>query len=232
VLLILLLVALPLVIAKVAELSGEDVIEHPFVERKDIKPETCLTCHPEKRDAKFVHTALEMGCTNCHRVTSERGRTAITLRAAGGDLCAICHAAKKGPVVHRPYSAGQCLVCHDPHTGDHAGQTRAEANVLCLSCHGAGQSNVHIDPEAKFVALLGNRSVTLDDYRQAPKLELDPGGTSGHPVKGHPLTGRDPRKKDGPLSCLSCHDPHSSALPNLMPPGVKSQADLCAECHK
>ena len=32
--------------------------------------------------------------------------------------------------------------------------------------------------------------------------------------------------------CLSCHNPHSSALPKLMPAGLKSGLDLCAECHK
>jgi predicted CXXCH cytochrome family protein len=230
--LIFLLVASALVMSKATGLSGEDMIEHPFIERKDIKPETCLTCHPEKKGAKFVHTALEMGCTNCHRVTSENNKTTITLRATGGDLCAICHAGKKDAVLHGPYAAGQCLVCHDPHTGDYPAQTRAEINTLCLSCHGTGQSSVKANPETQLVMLLGNQIVSLNDYRQAPKLELDRGGTSGHPVKGHPLTGKDPRKKDGTLNCLSCHDPHSSALPNLMPAGVKSQTDLCAQCHK
>jgi predicted CXXCH cytochrome family protein len=222
-----LLAASALVMSKATGVSGEDMIEHPFIERKDIKPETCLTCHPEKKGAKFLHTALEMGCTSCHRVDSENSKTTITLRATGGDLCAICHAAKKEAVLHGPYAAGQCLVCHDPHTGDYPAQTRAEINTLCLSCHGTDQSNVKANPETQLVMLLGNQIVSL-----APKLELDRGGTSGHPVKGHPLTGKDPRKKDGTLNCLSCHDPHSSALPNLMPAGVKSQSDLCAQCHK
>jgi len=230
--LVFLLVTSSLVMSKVSRLSGEDMIEHPFIEKKDIKPETCLTCHPEKKGAKFVHTPLGMGCTNCHQVTSENNKTTITLLATGGDLCAMCHAAKKNSVLHGPYRDGQCLVCHNPHTGDHPGQTRAEINTLCLSCHGTGQSNVRVDPETQLVALLGNQTVSLDDYRQAPKLELDRGGTSGHPIMGHPLVGTDPRKKDGTLSCLSCHDQHSTALPKLMPKGVASQIDLCAECHR
>jgi predicted CXXCH cytochrome family protein len=165
-------------------------------------------------------------------VVSENDQTTITLRATGGDLCTTCHAAKKNAVLHGPYRAGQCLVCHDPHTGDRPDQIRAEINTLCLSCHGTGQSGVKVNPETQLVALLGNRTVSLDDYRQAPKLELDRGGTSRHPITGHPVVGKDPRRKDAMLSCLSCHDPHSSALPNLMPAGAKSEADLCAECHK
>jgi predicted CXXCH cytochrome family protein len=74
--------------------------------------------------------------------------------------------------------------------------------------------------------------MSLEVYRQAPKLGLDPGGTSGHPMMGHPLTGKDPRSKDATMSCLSCHDPHSSALPKLMAAGVKSQEALCSQCHK
>ena len=216
----------------VIEIHAQEGVEHPFIEPKDIKPETCLTCHPEKKDAKFVHTAVGMGCERCHRITSADHKTAITLVATGGDLCATCHAPKKDPVLHGPYKAGQCLVCHDPHTGAYAAQIRADVNTLCLGCHGSGQRNVKASADQKTVSLAGNQSVDVGDYSQAPKLALDPSGISGHPVKGHPLTGKDPRAKNAPWNCVSCHDPHSSALPKLMPQGVKSGQDLCAECHR
>ena len=211
---------------------AEEPIAHPFIEQKDIKSETCLNCHPEKKQGKFVHSAVGMGCENCHQATSEKDKTTINLIATGGDLCAMCHEAKKDPVQHEPFKAGQCLVCHDPHTGDYKAQTRAPVNTLCFSCHGENPSTVKVNTETKLVTMFGNQVVSLEAYRQAPKLKLDPSGTSGHPLVGHPLTGKDPRSKDGALSCLSCHNPHSSALPQLMPAGVKSQMDLCSECHK
>jgi predicted CXXCH cytochrome family protein len=152
--------------------------------------------------------------------------------ATGGELCAICHAEKKNPILHGPYKAGQCLVCHDPHTGNFEGLIRVPPNALCLSCHGFAQPGVEANAETKLVTLPGGRTVTFEDYRQAPRVELDRSGTSGHPIMGHPLTGQDPRQKDAKLSCLSCHDPHSSAVPELLPAGLKTGLDLCGECHK
>jgi predicted CXXCH cytochrome family protein len=216
----------------VEQLLAEGTLEHPLVETKDIKSETCLKCHPTKNNGKFVHTIVGTGCENCHQAVTENNKTTITLLATGGDLCAMCHEAKKDPVQHEPAKAGQCLVCHDPHTGAYKAQIRAEVNTLCLSCHGEGQTNVKVNAETKLVAILGRQVISLDEYSQAPKLGLDSSGSSGHPIMGHPLTGRDPRKKDTPLNCLSCHDPHSSALPKLMPAGLQSDLDLCAQCHK
>jgi predicted CXXCH cytochrome family protein len=206
--------------------------EHPFIEQKDIKSETCLSCHAETKQGKFVHSAVGLGCENCHQTTSENKKTTITIMATGGDLCAMCHEAKKGPVLHGPYKAGQCLVCHDPHSSNYQNEIRAETNTLCLGCHGISQPGVKANSETKLVTLPGGQTVTFDDYRKAPKIELDRGGTSGHPIMGHPFTGKDPRKQGATLSCLSCHDPHSSALPNLMPADVKTDLDLCGQCHK
>ena len=219
-----LLLAIPFMLS--GAVFAEEPLEHPFIEQKDIKSETCLTCHPEKKQGKFVHSALGMGCENCHQVASENKQTTITFVATGGALCAMCHEAKKGPTLHGPYKAGQCQVCHDPHSSDYQGEIRIEANALCLSCHGFGQPSVKVNPETKLVTLPGGQTVTFDDYRQAPKLELDPGGISGHLVMGHPLSGKDQRNKDVTLSCLSCHDPHSSALPSLMPSNLKTDLDL------
>jgi predicted CXXCH cytochrome family protein len=106
---------------------------------------------------------------------------------------------------------------------------RAEANTLCLSCHGSAQASVRVNTATGEVSLLGNQKMSLDEYRQAPKLGLDPSGTTGHPILGHPVTGKDPHGKE--LNCLSCHDPHSSAVSNLMPHGIEKGKDLCARCH-
>jgi predicted CXXCH cytochrome family protein len=58
----------------------------------------------------------------------------------------------------------------------------------------------------------------------------------GHPVAGHPIqdvtdpgnTGKMLQK----INCMTCHQPHSSAQPDLL---VKDQANnimFCATCHK
>lgn len=230
--LFLLLVISAVWVLSVNRLSYADSTDHPYVDTKDLKAETCIKCHPTKNQGKFVHTAVGMGCENCHQTASANNKTTITLIATGGDLCAMCHEASKDPVQHEPFKTGQCLVCHDPHASENKAQTRAPVNLLCLSCHGENPANVKVNNETKLVALLGNELVSLEVYHQAPKLGLDPGGTTGHPMMGHPLMGKDPHLKDGVMSCLSCHNQHSSALPKLMPAGVKSQQDLCTECHK
>jgi len=202
-------------------LFAQGTAEHPFIEKKDIQSETCLTCHPGKREAKFVHTAVSVGCENCHKVASENYKTTITLWATGGELCATCHEVNKDRLLHRPYKAGQCSVCHDPHTGAHKAQTRAAVNTLCLSCHGLDQPNVKVDPLAKTVVLLGEQTESLDEYAQAPKI----GG--GHPksnlprVAGEPVTAKGSVKIDAEPNCLTCHDPHSSNAEHLLRDGAQ-----------
>jgi predicted CXXCH cytochrome family protein len=230
--LFLLLVPALLLLSSSGTIRAQVTTEHPFLEPQNIKSETCLVCHPDKKEGKFVHSAVASGCENCHQVTSENSETTITLLATGGELCARCHEAKSDPVLHAPYKNGQCMICHNPHTSNFPRQLRAETNTLCLSCHGVNQSDVKIDKEAQKVSLPGGQTVAFADYRQSPKISLDRSGTRGHPIMGHPVAGKDPRHKDAALSCLSCHTPHSSTVANLLPPGIKSSTGLCAECHQ
>jgi predicted CXXCH cytochrome family protein len=155
-----------------------------------------------------VHTAVAMGCEKCHHVSSENNQTTITLVATGGTLCAMCHETRQDAVLHGPYKAGQCLICHSPHSGEHLAQTRAEPDTLCLSCHGFGRQDVKVNTDTQVVTLPGGQTLSLDEYRQAPKLGSGRPGAPGHPVMEHPLGGSNPRTKDANLSCLSCHDPH------------------------
>ncbi|MBZ5514103.1 MAG: hypothetical protein LAN62_04520 [Acidobacteriia bacterium] len=210
---------------------AEETTEHPSVAPRDIKSETCLTCHPDKEEGKFVHSAVTSGCDSCHRATSENGRTTVTLIAAPSELCAVCHKIKPAPTMHGPYRAGRCMICHDPHTSNFPRQVRAETNMLCLSCHGVNQPDVKIDTEVQQVSLPGGQTVSLADYRQAAKIGLDRSGTRGHPIMGHPVSGPDPRHRNAPLSCLSCHTPHSSSVAKLLLADAKSNAGFCGKCH-
>jgi len=215
-----------------AQPATQGAKEHPFVEANDLKPENCVKCHADVQKGKFVHTAMSSGCDTCHQAASANGKTTITDVATGGDLCAMCHELEKGPVFHGPYKAGECLVCHDPHSSDYPKATRARTDSLCFTCHGVDQPGVTVQADTKTVSVLGGQTISLDEYQKAPKIGLDPGGATGHPIMGHPLSGKVPGKKDVSLSCLSCHAPHSSTLRNLMPPGVKSDVELCAQCHQ
>jgi predicted CXXCH cytochrome family protein len=205
---------------------AEEPIEHPYIEAKDIKPETCLTCHPEKKEGRFVHTAIGMGCENCHQVISEKNKTTITLSATGGNLCAKCHEAKKAPVLHGPYKNGQCLICHDPHSSDFKAQTRSAGNSLCLECH------IPKLATADTVSLFSLQKISKADFEAIPKIELDPTLGFGHPCATHPVAQvADPLHVGGRMSCLSCHTPHASTLSNLLVL-AKGGGDVCDVCHR
>jgi len=207
-----------------SQVSGQEKGEHLFVEAKDIKTETCLTCHP-KKEAKFVHTAVGMGCENCHQAVSENSKTRITLIATGRELCAMCHEAGKEPVQHGPYMNGQCLTCHDPHSSEFKAQTRAAANSLCLACHGVQAATS--DP----VNLFNGQNISKADFEAIPKIELDPRLRFGHPFFTHPVAEiPDPLRGGEKMSCLSCHSPHASTIQKLQV-AVKGK-DLCDACHR
>ena len=208
------------------QIPAEEPIAHPLIEQKDIKSETCLKCHPEKKQGKFVHSAVAMGCENCHQATSEKNKTTIVLVATGGDLCAMCHEASKDPVQHGPYKNGQCLICHDPHCSEFKAQTRAVVNSLCLACHALRQV------QGETVALFGSQKISKADFDAIPKIELDPTLRFGHPWVTHPVAQvADPLHTGEKMSCLSCHTPHASAQENLIV-SVKGARNVCFACHQ
>lgn len=219
-----LLLALPALLSRHA--LAQETIAHPFIEQKDIKSETCLTCHPEKKQGKFVHSAVGMGCENCHQTTSEKNQTTITLVATGSDLCAMCHEASKDPVQHGPYKNGRCLICHDPHSSEFKAETRAAGNSLCLACHAPRSAS------GDTVTLFGSQKISTADFQAIPKIELDPTLRFGHPWATHPVAQvADPLHEGEKMSCLSCHTPHASAQENLMV-SVKGAPNVCFACHQ
>ncbi|MBI4164127.1 MAG: hypothetical protein HY508_00155 [Acidobacteria bacterium] len=215
--------------------DSQTVTEHPYLEGHEINSDTCLKCHPDKEEGKIVHTALDVLCENCHQVASDKvaRKTRITLQAKGGELCGKCHETEQQQVVHAPYAAGECLLCHEPHTSNFPGLLRAEQDTLCGSCHQANHPSVSVDEAAQRVTLLGRQSYSLELFKSAPKL-----GTfrprPGVPVSTHPVTGRDPRKADGEFKCSTCHNPHTSRADQLLRMPTKGESaseNLCLGCH-
>jgi predicted CXXCH cytochrome family protein len=58
----------------------------------------------------------------------------------------------------------------------------------------------------------------------------------GHPTAGHPVSDildpTDATKVKTPLSCLSCHQPHASAQPDLLAKDQANDQAFCDNCHK
>ena len=58
----------------------------------------------------------------------------------------------------------------------------------------------------------------------------------GHPTTGHPVSDvvdpADITKLRAQINCLSCHQPHASAQPDLLAKDQVNNAAFCASCHK
>ncbi len=221
--LLLLLVISAVWVSRVRKISADDSPDHPYLETKDLKAETCLKCHPAENRGKFVHTAVGMGCETCHDAATADNKTTITLWAAGGNLCAKCHELKKDPELHGPYKAGQCLICHNPHTGAYKAQTRAVVNTLCLSCHMLNQPEAGVNAATQKVSLLDGRDYDLASWESAPKI------AAGHSENNMPHAASDSvavkgsGKPDAELNCLSCHGPHASKAEHLLRKAAKGR---------
>lgn len=199
----------------------------------------CYECHEEVQKrvetAKQPHPAFVVTdtCTTCHN--PHASSYGPLLRSSQADVCGACHEPWKGEVRHGPYARGQCANCHEPHGGERAKLLRAEANTLCTGCHKNGAAGVKVDRETAVVTLPWNRTLPLKEYDEAIKIGLDANGEAGHPVVHHPISGRNTRVKNPdqvpPITCLSCHQPHSSTLAKLMPEGLESPFELCDRCH-
>ncbi|NOY08310.1 MAG: hypothetical protein GXP33_05675 [Spirochaetes bacterium] len=166
-------------------------------------PDLCFTCHDKKVfTKKDEHVPVAEGkCTTCHSPHSSKN-TYLLLKKPPG-LCFTCHGSGilSQKVKHPPAEEGECLTCHNPHSSDYIMMLKKPLNELCTACHEAEGSGRHV----------------LAEY-----------GTGDiHPVQGK----INPAQKDEPLTCISCHNPHSSNQQLLFANQQGIPHNLCLMCH-
>ena len=203
----------------------------------------CVTCHDDKakliETAKVQHPGAAGDCTDCHSPHASRQPGLPKTNAV--EICLGCHSdiadqAKK-PFHHQPAFSQGCATCHQPHGGENDHLLRAKTtNTLCLECHGPDAQPKKL--EAQHLLTIFNGSVKLpDDYFAKNKVVVLPlkFGT-GHPVAGHPVSDlvdpADPTKVKTPINCLTCHQPHASAQPDLLAKDQANNMAFCSGCHK
>ncbi len=216
--------------------DGKVVLTQP-----DVKT-LCVTCHGDTakliETAKVPHPGAMGDCTDCHspHASNQPGLP----KTDAVSICLGCHTdiddLRKKPGHHQPAFVQGCATCHTPHGGDIDHLLRARGNALCLECHGPDSAPQR--DEADHLLTIFNGTVKLpDDYFQKNRVPILPLRFGlGHPVEGHPVSDvmdpADQSKVKTPLSCLSCHQPHASAQPDLL---VRDQSDnmaFCDNCHK
>ncbi len=212
----------------------------------------CYPCHREEFSAAtYSHkTATEWQCLVCHG-----GETAgvdgskywIPAELSQEGLCLGCHkktaaALEKHEYLHGPLAMGSCTSCHDPHGTRYKMLLHAQITDLCVDCHDLrqdmlGRPYLHkvLEKEGCVACHDAHGSARPFQLRMQPArlcVKCHPGiGATDHPVRGHPVAGgKDPRYENRPLSCVSCHDPHSSEHSSLLPDADVMM--LCARCHR
>ena len=224
---------------------------HPVPLEPNVDPKTCIECHEDKGQGKFVHSAMAMGCTTCHEIRSNKGVTRVKLTTTTPQaLCLTCHAdmnaAKLTGTVHPP-AVRDCIKCHSPHQSNNKYQllkatSGNKGDNLCLECHAQGV-NVP-DKGSRHAALdlgcdtchvphkTGERGKQEFDYhltKSAPALCLD-----CHDANSADLQKAHKGQPFATANCVQCHDPHQSRQAKLMQQfnHVPFEGGSCDTCHK
>ena len=192
----------------------------------------CVTCHSEQAEkiekAKVQHPGAQGDCTSCHN--PHAGKSPGFLQPDPVQACLACHSDQSDQMkkahLHQPAFTQGCATCHEPHGGDNDHLLRASTpNKLCLECHGPEASPKAL-PDEHLVAIFDGKVKLPENYFQrVVRLPIRYG--IGHPVDKHPVTNFG----DKQISCLSCHQPHSSAQPDLLAKDQSNNMAFCASCH-
>jgi predicted CXXCH cytochrome family protein len=205
--------------------------------------ELCITCHSDQAEkiekAKVQHPGAQGECIACHN--PHAGKSPGFLQPDPVQACLACHTDQadhmKKAYLHQPAYKQGCATCHEPHGGDNDHLLRAKTpNDLCLECHGPDSRPQELKSEHVLTIFQGKVKLPEDYFKKnkVPILPIKYG--LGHPIAGHPVTDvmdpSDLTKVQAKINCLTCHQPHASAQPNLLVNDQANDRKFCSSCHK
>ncbi len=124
----------------------------------------CVDCHRREQAESLLPSAHplrsnEMNCGDCHAAHGAL-QPALLKGALPNQVCADCHADKRGPFLwQHPPASEDCGLCHRPHGSAHPALLRQRPPWLCQQCHDqAGHPAVAHSPGAAPSAMLSLRS--------------------------------------------------------------------------
>lgn len=174
----------------------------------------CSSCHADKTSGKVVHPVMAMGCAVCHRVIANGKTARVDLTMPREQLCFACHEKSEEAYLHPPYAGGRCVSCHDPHSSDYPMHLRAEVNTLCLGCHAPRGF------EADAIPKPGNPPPPGSDSQVS---KFDSALQTIHHSSERFLALLPALKTSPtPVTCMNCHQPHSSQESNLLRKAIAS----------
>jgi predicted CXXCH cytochrome family protein len=200
----------------------------------------CITCHADKPEqiekAKVQHPGAMGDCTDCHN--PHAGRSPGFPKPDAVNVCLGCHAEQaeqhKKKYLHQPAFEQGCTTCHEPHGGNNTHLLRlASPNKLCLECHGPDAAPQKLKSDHLVAIFDGKVKLPEDYFAKVPVLPLK--YNLGHPVDGHPVSNvmdaKDITKVKTAIDCMTCHQPHASAQPDLLVKDQTNNSAFCASCH-
>lgn len=201
----------------------------------------CVMCHDDKatqiESAKVLHPGAMGDCTDCH--SPHASKYPGLPKTNPVDICLECHSeqVQQGTkkYLHRPAFYSGCGTCHEPHGGDGEKLLRVKSlkdvNTLCLECHGPDAQPVRLDEKHLVAIFDGTVKLPDSEWKKTPILPIQYG--LGHPTKGHPVASAYNTKTNtkAELTCLTCHQPHSSARPDLLVNDQEPNMAFCKTCH-
>jgi DmsE family decaheme c-type cytochrome len=166
-----------------------------------ISKETCKTCHVPYEEHKV--NVYHNDCLACHTPEPK-------------------HVVEGGKGTVRFPTADKCLACHknnDPKRMNWAFSAHGKAGVECRHCHGVHSPDIHLKEGREFKGV--NVGMWKSDERSAVCMTChnDVAARMNMPSH-HPV-------KEGGLSCVNCHDPHSGKQTTLA-----GQTEQCTQCHQ
>jgi len=184
-------------------------------------PGLCYNCHDEtKLKGKTIHSPVSKGmCTGCHNPHSSNNEN--LLKFTNKELCFSCHDKNKfeKKYTHKVINVIGCSTCHNPHASNNPSLLPNPINDLCTTCHKAQSSGIHI------VALPGGKIHPIKDIKDISTLKIIKVPDPVNPKRQIEMP--DPKVPGKDLSCVSCHNPHSSDYSKLFP-----VQRICLKCHK
>ncbi len=213
-----------------------------------------LVGSPHQITALTDAAGARIACTDCHKgpashweddpESNPMGNPATVSADAAAKLCAGCHVNphQQSMMTGDPHNTAgvSCTSCHQVHGGaNRADLLKQPEPGLCYSCHGAVQGQFaqpSRHPVADGVMTCSDCHLKSADARGA----LTWSGTNAMCVSCHDqFQGPFPFEHQATMDfsteeggCLSCHDPHGSALPRLLKQPYESpHYNLCTQCH-
>jgi predicted CXXCH cytochrome family protein len=223
-----------------------------------VKEQLCYPCHQHMFDStasRHKPAASQWRCLQCHlqKPSPSPWNADQPLKFAIADadniapLCYRCHKKFAAQVKgydhqHGPMGMGACTVCHNPHASNFPKLLQNQATTLCVNCH--EMQKTLQQPVVHQIIKDKGCTACHNPHGSAYPQQL-PGTVSNlcsgchpaiakqannHPVQGHPvfIKGVGKETKDR-LTCTSCHSPHASAFPKLLP--EEEVMMLCTHCH-